>query len=240
VGVGPGDRRLVTPEARDIISKAGIVLGWDMDLLPVRDCVHGKKVFLQDVGNYMRATHAALREARRSGEALAIPRVGDPCLSSGLKGLLHALGGFEVSIHPGISSIQLAAACARIELGESAIVSFHDLGNPDEKKKYLLESFEQGLHLITLSSPDLRPGPMAHWMIEKGVPAQTEALVGSALSLPRQKITRTRLRELVGRRFPWLSVTVIINPTAPSLERDRRLWRSWRQQRTQEDVRRKK
>ncbi len=239
VGVGPGDSRLVTPEARAIISNAGIILGWDMDLLPVRDCVHGKKVFLQDVGNYMRATHAAVREARRSREALVVPRVGDPCLSSGLKGLLRALGKFQVSIHSGISSIQVAAAHARINLDESAIVSYHDLGNPEEKKKYLLESFEQRRHLITLSSPDLRPGAMARWLIKQGVPAQTKALVGSALSLPDQKITRTRLRNLVGRRFPWLSVTVIINPAAPGLERDYQLWRAWRRQRNQKYARRK-
>src|SRR2546430_6270631 len=51
VGVGPGASTLVTPEAREIISRAEIILGWDMDLLPVRDCVAGKKIFLQDVRN---------------------------------------------------------------------------------------------------------------------------------------------------------------------------------------------
>lgn len=45
VGVGPGASALVTPEAREIISRAEIILGWDMDLLPIRDCVAGKKSF---------------------------------------------------------------------------------------------------------------------------------------------------------------------------------------------------
>src|SRR5436309_7259197 len=85
VGVGPGASTLVTPEAREIISQAEIILGWDMDLLPVRDCLAGKKVFLQDVRNYVQATRAAVREAKRAGKLLAVPRVGDPCLSSGLK-----------------------------------------------------------------------------------------------------------------------------------------------------------
>src|SRR5579859_2723872 len=66
VGVGPGASTLVTPEAREIILKAEIILGWDMDLLPVRDCVAGKKVFLQDVRNYVQATRAAVREAKRT------------------------------------------------------------------------------------------------------------------------------------------------------------------------------
>src|SRR5215470_5011325 len=202
VGVGPGAAALVTREAREIISRAEIILGWDMDLLPVRDCVAGKKVFLQDVRNYLQATRAAVREAKRTGKLLAVPRVGDPCLSSGLKGLLSALAGFDVSVHPGVSSVQLAAAHAHVNLDESAIVSFHDLGDPEEKKRYMLECFRQGRHLITLASPDLRPGPMAKWLIGKGVPPNTNVLVGSALSLPEQAIARSQLSRLVGREFP--------------------------------------
>jgi len=228
VGVGPGATQLVTPEAREILSRSEIILGWDMDLLPVRDCIVGKKVFLQEVTNYMQATKAAVREAKQKHLSLAVPRVGDPCLSSGLKGLMHALEGFDVQIHPGISSVQLAAACARVNLDESSIISFHDLGNPEEKKHYLLDCFEQGRHLITLASPDLRPGPMAKWLIEHGVSPQTKVMVGSSLSLPEQTITHTRLSGLIGRHFPWLSVTVVINSSAPSLDQDNRRWRQWR------------
>jgi precorrin-6B methylase 1 len=228
VGVGPGASTLVTPEAREIISRAEIILGWDMDLLPVRNCVAGKKVFLQDVRNYVQATRAAVREAKRTRKLLSVPRVGDPCLSSGLKGLMGALVGFEVHIHPGISSVQLAAAYACINLDESAIISFHDLGDPEEKKQYMLDCFRKGRHLITLASPDLRPGPMAKWLIQQGAPPNTDILVGSALSLPEQKITRCNLTRLVGQEFPWLSVTVVINPGAPSLDQDHRLWRQWR------------
>jgi cobalt-precorrin-7 (C5)-methyltransferase len=229
---------LVTPEAREILGQAEIILGWEMDLLPVRDCVVGKKVFLQDVRNYMQATRAAVREARRTRKLLAVPRVGDPCLSSGLKGLMRALAGFEVGIHPGISSVQLAAAHARINLDESSIISFHDLGDPEEKKRYMLECFRSGRHLITLASPDLRPSPMAKWLVEQGVPAQTDALVGSAMSLPEEKITRTQLSRLIGREFPWLSVTVVVNPGAPSLEQDHRLWRE-RKRKPSKQTRRK-
>jgi precorrin-6y C5,15-methyltransferase (decarboxylating) CbiE subunit len=240
VGVGPGAPRLVTPEAREIISRSEIILGWDMDLLPVRDCMAGKKVYRQDVNNYLQATRAAVREAKRSRKRLAVPRVGDPCLSSGLKGLMSALANFDVQIHPGISSVQLAAAHARINLDESSIISFHDLGDPEEKKRYLLDCFQKGRHLITLASPDLRPGPMSKWLIEQGVPPETDVMVGSSLSLPEQTITRTQLSGLIGRHFSWLSVTVVINPAAPSLDQDHRLWRHWRKVRTKEKRTQKK
>lgn len=240
VGVGPGAATLVTPEAREIISRSEIILGWDMDLLPVRDLVAGKRVFLQDVSNYMRATRAAVREAKRTGKLLAVPRVGDPCLSSGLKGLMRALAGFEVEIRSGISSVQLAVAHACINLDESAIVSFHDLGDAEEKKQYMLDCFRKGRHLITLASPDLRPSPMAEWLIEQGARRNTQVLVGSSLSLPEQKITRTTLGRLVGREFPWLSVTVVINPAAPTLDQDHRLWRRWRKRNKPALTRRRK
>lgn len=228
VGVGPGAPQLVTPAVRRIISEAEIILGWDMDLLPVRDCVAGKRVFLQDVSNYLQAAQEAVREARNSRKVLAIPRVGDPCLSSGLKGLLRALSGFDIEIHSGVSSVQLAAAFARINLDESSIISFHDLGNPEEKKRYLLSCFRKRRHVIALSSPDFRPGEMAQWLIQRRVARTTRVLVASSLSLPEQTILRTNLVNLIGRDFPWLSVTVIINPLAPNLGQDHRLWRHWR------------
>jgi hypothetical protein len=81
---------------------------------------------------------------------------------------------------------------------------------------------------------------MAKWLIHQGAPRNTDVLVGSALSLPEQKIVRTQLSRLVGRDFPWLSVTVVINPAAPSLDQDHRLWRQWRKHNHPKQTRRRK
>jgi precorrin-6B methylase 1 len=72
---------------------------------------------------------------------------------------MRALAGFEVHIHPGISSVQLAAAYACINLDESATISFHDLGDPEEKKQFMLECFRQGRHLIYPREPGLETRP---------------------------------------------------------------------------------
>lgn len=102
VGVGPGAQEQVTPAARQALAEAELVLGWELDLRPIADCLARKKIFLQDVKNYVRATRAAVREAKKHRAVLAVPRLGDPCLSSGLKGLLRAFQGFAVRIIPGI------------------------------------------------------------------------------------------------------------------------------------------
>ena len=71
----------------------------------------------------------AADEARKQGETVAVLRIGDPCISSGLAGLLKVFHDFEVKIVPGISSIQLAAAAAQINIDESVIISFHEDGD---------------------------------------------------------------------------------------------------------------
>jgi cobalt-precorrin-7 (C5)-methyltransferase len=228
VGVGPGSPELVTPAARRALENADIILGWDLDLKPVEDCLDGKKVFLQDVKNYVRATRAAVQEAKKRKAVLAIPRVGDPCLSSGLKGLLRALKGFRVEIVPGISSIQLAAALARVNIDESVPISFHSFGDPEEKKRFMLQSWRQARHLIVLASPDLMPGPMAEWLIEQGVSPTVSTVVGSFLTLPQEKVLRTQLGRLRKREFPWLSITVLVNPGVANLEEEHQQWRRWR------------
>lgn len=232
VGVGPGSPELVTPAARRAVERADIVLGWDLDLKPVEDCLDGKNVFLQDVKNYVRATRAAVREAKKRKAILAIPRVGDPCLSSGLKGLLRALEGFRVEIVPGISSIQLAAALALVNIDESVPISFHSFGDPEDKKRFMLDCWRQARHLIVLASPDLMPGPMAAWLIERGVSPTVSTVVGSFLTLPQQKVLRTQLGRLRGREFPWLTITVVVNPAVASLEKEHQQWRRWRRQKS--------
>lgn len=228
VGVGPGSPEHVTPAARQALAQAEIVLGWDLDLQPVADCMAGKRIFSQDVKNYVQATRAAVREAKKRRAVLAVPRLGDPCLSSGLKGLLRALEGFAVQIIPGISSVQMAAALARINLDEAVVVSFHDYGDPKEKKRFLLECFRRGRHLILLASPDLTPSAAAAWLIEEGVSPHSPALVGSFLSFPQERVVRTQLGSMAGMEFPWLSVSVFVNATAPTLQDDVRKWCRWR------------
>jgi len=228
VGVGPGSPELVTPTARRAIEAAEIVLGWDLDLKPVEDCLSGKRVYLQDLKNYVRATRAAVREAKKRRAVLAIPRVGDPCLSSGLKGLLRALKGFQVEIVPGISSIQLAAALARVNIDESVPMSFHTFGDPEEKKRFMVDCFKRGRHLIVLASPDLTPGAMADWLMQQGVSGRIRAVVGSFLTLPQEQVLETQLARLRGRKFPWLSITVVVNPQVASLEEEHQQWRRWR------------
>jgi precorrin-6y C5,15-methyltransferase (decarboxylating) CbiE subunit len=230
VGVGPGDSEHVTPKAIKAITESEIILGWELDLAPVRDLVEDRKVFLQNVHNFMEVAREAVEEAKRTGERLAVLRIGDPCVSSGLGELLEMLKAFEVEIIPGISSVQLGAAIAGINLDDSALVSFHDYGDPEAEKAFMLNAFGAGRHVVVLTSPDLQPNEAAHHLISNGVDELTLAYVCSRLSLPEQSILKASLREIQTMKdFHWLSIMIIINPNVPSPLEARKTWEAWRQ-----------
>lgn len=210
VGVGPGSPGYLTREAERVISEANIVVGWELDLLPARSLTTGKKVYLQDVSNYIQVAEEAADEAKKTGETVAVLRIGDPCISSGLAGLLKVFHDFEVKIVPGISSIQLAAAAAQINMDESVVISFHNGGDDlQEKRRLMLDAFGRNRHLIIITGPSQKPDETASYLIKNGVSETTPTLVCENLTLGDEKIFRGTLRDAIARQFSWLSVMVV-------------------------------
>ena len=210
VGVGPGSSTYLTMEAERVIREASIVVGWELDLLPARSLTTDKKVYLQDVNNYIQVAEGAADEARKRGETVAVLRVGDPCISSGLTGLLKVFHDFEVKIVPGISSIQFAAAAAQINIDESVAISFHNGGDDlEEKRRFMLDALGRNRHLIVITGPDQKPDETASYLINNGISETTPTLVCENLTLGDEKIFRGALRDVIARQFSWLSVMVI-------------------------------
>ena len=211
VGVGPGSPGYLTGEAERAIKEANIVVGWEFDLLPPKSLVKDKKVFLQDVTNYIKVAGEAADEARRTGETVAVLRIGDPCISSGLTGLLEVFHEFEVKIIPGISSVQMAAAVAQINIDESVVISFHDGGDDlEEKRRLMTDALGRNRHLIIITGPSQKPDETASYLIKNGVSTTTPALVCENLTLEDEKIFRGVLMEVTPRQFSWLSVMVVL------------------------------
>jgi cobalt-precorrin-7 (C5)-methyltransferase len=212
IGVGPGTSGYLTREAEEAIRESEIIVGWEFDLLPPEALIKDKQVILQDVNNYIGTAEDAAGEARKTGKTVAILRIGDPCISGGLERLLKVFHDFEVRIIPGISSTQLAAATARINLDESVLISFHENEVWDERNKpFMLDAYRQKRHLIIISGPNHKPNENAAYLIENGISASTEAVVCEDLSLENEKIFRGTLNDISKREFSWLSVLVVRN-----------------------------
>jgi precorrin-6B methylase 1 len=131
-------------------------------------------------------------------------------------------------IIPGISSTQLAASLARINIDDSVIVSFHDYGDPEMEKKFMLEAFRADKHLIILTSPDLAPSEAATFLISSGCDPSIPVVVCSNLTLQEQKIERSTLQGIVPRKFDWLSLVTVLNPSTPTNEEAYSTWKRWR------------
>jgi len=210
VGVGPGSPGYVTAEAQRVIRESDIVVGWEFNFLPVKPLIAGKKVYLQDASNYIQVAREAAEAARKQGKTVAVLRIGDPCISSGLAGLLKVFHDFEVKIVPGISSVQMAAAAARVNQDESVIISFHDDdADLEEERIFMLDAFRQKRHLIIITGPEQKPDETATYLINNGISKTTPAVVCENLTLEDEKIFRGALMEVIPRQFSWLSVMVV-------------------------------
>jgi len=214
VGVGPGSPGYLTGEAERVIREASIVVGWEFDLLPAKSLTTGKKVYLQDINNYIQVAEEAADEARKRGETVVVLRIGDPCISSGLARLLKVFYDFEVKIVPGISSIQLAAAAAQINIDESVVISFHDGEvHLEEKRRFMVDVFSRNRHLIVITGPKQKPEETASYLIKNGISETTPTLVCENLTLEDERVSRGALRDFVGKQFSWLSVMVVVRQT---------------------------
>lgn len=213
VGVGPGDAGWLTDFARQAIARSDAVLGWELNLVPLSGLLMGKRLFIQRPGDYEKIAEEAAANIRAHDGTIAIVRIGDALVSSGLTGLLALFHDFEIEIIPGISSVQLAGAATGINLDEAAVVSFHEERSWEDEQAFMLDAFRRGRHLVVLTGPRQHPNETARFLIAQGIRGDTAAWVGESLTLPEDRRTTATLEDVAHREFHWLSVLVVLHPT---------------------------
>ncbi len=212
VGVGPGASDLLTDRARAVVAESDAILAWELNLRPLAGTIAGKRLFVQHPDDYEAVAAEAADEVRRTNGTLAVVRIGDALVSSGLTALLALLHDFEVRVVPGIGSAQLAAAAAAVNLDETVLFSFHEERRWEDERDFLHESFRRGRHVVVLTGPTQPPEATARYLIQRGVDPTTRALVGENLSLTDERIVRGSLEEIAAQTFHWLSVLLVVHP----------------------------
>ena len=212
VGVGPGAPDLLTERARAAVARADAILAWELNLTPLAGTLGQQKLFLQRPADYGAVAREAIAWARAAERTLAVVRIGDALVSSGLTSLLELLDGFEVEIVPGISAVQLAATIARINLDEAVVFSFHEERELARERAFLPAAFRRGRHLIVLTGPTQPPDETARYLLERAISPKTAAIVAEQLSLPDERVIRAPLGEIAHGRYHWLSVLVVRHP----------------------------
>ena len=160
IGLGPGDRTLLTPAASDAIYRSDAVVGYDGYLDQVRDLTGGKQVVSMPLGMEMeRAAKAA--ELASEGKSVAVISSGDigvygmagpvfeHLVASGWNGQ-HP----QVEVVPAVSAAQAAASVLGAPLMQDfCAISLSDLMTPWDTIRKRLDAAAYGDFVIALYNP---------------------------------------------------------------------------------------
>ena len=140
IGLGPGDRALLTPAAVDALERCDVVVGYDGYVEQVRDLVEGKQVVSMPLGKEMERACQSLLNLQATGKTVAVISSGDIGVY-GMAGPVFehlAAKGWDgehpqVEVVPAVSAAQAAASVLGAPLMQDfCAISLSDLMTPWE------------------------------------------------------------------------------------------------------------
>ena len=201
VGIGPGNREAMTLEVRRSLEEADCLIGakrmLEASLRPgqtVFDAVSPTKIaeYIQNHPEFHQFT---------------VAMSGDVGFFSGTKKLLPLLGGCEVTVLPGLSS--LVYLCAKLGTAYEDVrpVSLHGRNHD------IVPDIRKNRRVFTLVGGENGMGLLCKQLTEAGL-GGVKVSVGENLSYPQERITVGTAAVLAAMTFESLSVALIENPAA--------------------------
>ena len=214
VGVGPGSPKYVTEIVKEIIENCDIVIGYKYTLKTIENFLKGKEVYEITMNNQEESYQKVNSEL--GNRSLVIPFTGDVNFSESevVDRLIEIFG--EVKIIPGISSIQVAAAKAKIPLDKSKVITMHVTTSIEEKKLELQKALIDRFNVILVPRPwpkkpekHFMPSEIAIYLRENGFDTEKMKVhVYEALTTEQESSFVGRVKDLEGKEFSDLSVMV--------------------------------
>lgn len=198
IGIGPGDRSLLTGQAAGLIEQSGCIIGAQrmLDLfgtsakpMLASTCAHEIAAYLKE--------HSAFASA-------AVLVSGDVGFYSLAKRLQETLDGHDVERVCGLSSLQYFAAKLNIPWDDAKIISLHG------RNGNLLASAAHNRRTFVLTGGDVRANDVCAALVSAGLGSLNVA-VGENLSYPAERILTGTAEELCAEQFESLSVMFIEN-----------------------------
>lgn len=215
VGVGPGSPKYITGVVQDIISKCDVVVGYRYTMQTIQHLIGGKETFYVTMAN-QEGVYAEVARTLND-KTLVVPFTGDVNFSESevVDRLVEIFG--DVILIPGISSVQVSAAMARIPLDKCDVITMHVSGDIENKKHRMLQALQEGKSVILVprpwpSRPDLEfmPSDIASYLAENQI--DTSALrmgVYENLTTSQQKETWGVVSDFLGSLFSDMLVVVL-------------------------------
>lgn len=213
VGVGPGGSELITIKACALIRSAQCVAGFRSALNIIGYLIGTQRVMVLDYHNQEAVIKEVLDLSRR-GNLCVVCVYGDPNVSDWQLMDRLSVGGVEVEVVPGISSVQAACSRLRLPLERTVLVTFHKRGSIDGEKRELLRYARLGgRHLVVLPRPwDFMPQQVAEFLLKGRLEPERLVTVVQRVTLDGERVSTYTLGELAEKRrekFSDLSIMVI-------------------------------
>jgi precorrin-6y C5,15-methyltransferase (decarboxylating) CbiE subunit len=220
IGVGPGSPKYLTDAAKEAIAKSHYIIGYKYTLSTIEGFIdksrqHVFQVTMQTQEGIYQEIYAKMKD----GEYCTIPFTGDVNFSESevVDRLLEIFGSDNVEIIPGISSIQVAAAKARVPTDKAFIVTFHVTDDIEDKKQKMLHAIREGRSVILLPRPWPRDrsrhfmqSEIAKFLRESRIDTtKLKVWVFEHLTTDKETTFRGMVVDLEGKEFSDLSVVVV-------------------------------
>ena len=213
VGVGPGSPRFVPDVIKDVISKCDVVIGYGYTLKTIESFLNGQ----QKIEVTMKSQEDAYQKiAAEDNHTILIPFTGDVNFSESevVDRLIEIFD--EVEIIPGISSIQVAAAKAKVPIDKSKVITMHVSTSIEEKKLELQKALIDGLSVVLVPRPwpkvpekHFMPSEIAKYLKKNGFQtSRMKVFVFEAITTQKEAVFEGMVDELEGKEFSDLSVMV--------------------------------
>ncbi len=159
VGIGPGDCRHMTEEAREVLEASEVIVGYTVYVDLVREHFPGKEFLTTPMRREEVRCRMAFEEASK-GKTVAMICSGDAGVY-GMAGLLLELGreypGCQVEVIPGVTAALSGAAVLGAPLiHDFAVISLSDLLTPWELIEKRLACAAEGDFSICIYNPSSR------------------------------------------------------------------------------------
>ena len=213
VGVGPGSPSFVPNVIKDVISKCDVVIGYGYTLKTIEGFLNGQQKIEVTMKNQ---EDAYQKIAAEDNHTILIPFTGDVNFSESevVDRLIEVFD--EVEIIPGISSIQVAAAKARVPIDKSKVITMHVTTPIEEKKLELQKALIDGFSVILVPRPwpkipekHFMPSEIAKYLKNNGFEtSKMKVYVFEAVTTENETTFEGMVSELEGKEFSDLSVMV--------------------------------
>ena len=213
VGVGPGSPSFVPNVIKDVISKCDVVIGYRYTLKTIESFLNGQQKIEVTMKNQ---EDAYQKIAAEDNHTILIPFTGDVNFSESevVDRLIEVFD--QVEIIPGISSIQVAAAKAKVPIDKSKVITMHVTTPIEEKKLELQKALIDGFSVILVPRPwpkipekHFMPSEIAKYLKNNGFEtSKMKVYVFEAVTTENETTFEGMVSELEGKEFSDLSVMV--------------------------------